>query len=122
MNTSLNCSCLRKDATPTTRLTCLAGPLTSWHSTYYPSCKTPQVLTNHGWLRRVVTTACDGPSARGNKELRELIMEEGVPLVDTRCAHIILESINANITSALHKETYAAFVWAVFDRFGYQGL
>ncbi|KAI6155635.1 hypothetical protein BKA82DRAFT_991374 [Pisolithus tinctorius] len=72
--------------------------------------------------RCVVTKIYDTSSAEHNKELVEILVSEGAETGPTHCAHIIPESINANIASGSHKESYPVSVWAVLDRFGHQSI
>ncbi|KAI6038598.1 hypothetical protein EDC04DRAFT_2569633 [Pisolithus marmoratus] len=64
----------------------------------------------------VVTKMFDGTAAWCRSEFRKIIEEEEMPTLETRCTHILPQSIVANITPGSSEE-YTS-VWAVLDCFG----
>ncbi|KAH9482082.1 hypothetical protein JR316_0004177 [Psilocybe cubensis] len=71
--------------------------------------------------RCVVTGGYDASSVRTIAELKRRVTSDpkGVSAL-TECAHIFAESTNASIGPGSEKREYAASMWAVMTRFGYE--
>ncbi|KAF5378312.1 hypothetical protein D9615_008803 [Tricholomella constricta] len=73
-------------------------------------------------FRCVVTGFYEKSMVENNKELEKLSDEEGWTLNATDCAHIFAESDMPDANEGSNKHHYAASLWAVMDRFGYQRI
>jgi len=71
----------------------------------------------------VVTKRYDASSVKRIRELHERVVSD--PSADTeatQCAHIFAESTNSGIAPGSAIRDYAATMWAVMQRFGYESL
>ncbi|KJA27278.1 hypothetical protein HYPSUDRAFT_157352 [Hypholoma sublateritium FD-334 SS-4] len=74
-------------------------------------------------LRCVITGAYDTQSVMNLKELgNKFNSDPSLQMESMQCAHIFAESPNSSIDLQSPKRDYAASMWAVMQRFGYQSL
>ncbi|KAI6047026.1 hypothetical protein EDC04DRAFT_3052536 [Pisolithus marmoratus] len=66
----------------------------------------------------VVTKMYDGTATWRQSELRRVIEGGEVPTLETRCTHILPQSIVENITSDSSKSSYTTAVWKALNSFG----
>ncbi|KXN83403.1 hypothetical protein AN958_01476 [Leucoagaricus sp. SymC.cos] len=73
--------------------------------------------------RCVVTGKYDTRSVKMIQELEEMVnLDPSAMRESTQCAHIFSESTNSSIKPGSAKREYAATMWAVMHRFGYEEL
>jgi len=73
--------------------------------------------------RCVVTRKYDTRSVKEIRELKDIVLSDpSLRTEATQCAHIFAESTNSSIEPGSAKRNYAATMWAVMCRFGFEEL
>ncbi|CAA7269654.1 unnamed protein product [Cyclocybe aegerita] len=86
-----------------------------------------QPLNNQALIRDryrcAISGVIDRDSARNIQELMDILTSEEEARADlTHCIYIFSESTNTNILCDSEKEKYAASIWTVMSRFGYEHI